>query len=275
MYIEGAPAQVINAGTIDGYGFGSSDGGVVLASGGSVSNVSTNAVITGAKYGVQIQNGAGTVANAGSIGATHGDAVFLTDGGTVSNASSGTIYGEQTGIYIQGGPATVINDGLITGGTKFGVDLTSGGTIVNAGTLTGGIYGAKFAAGFANRLILDPGELVNGFVNGGNTIGSAEQSTLELASGASTGVLSGVYFNFEQIVVDPGASWDITGTHTLSAGYTLTNNGTIFDGGALTNGGYLAGNGLVVVQAGNTWSTPARSARVRSSASPAMSARLI
>src|SRR5262249_46963209 len=82
--------------------------------------------------------------------------------------------------------------------------------------------------------------------------GSAQQSTLELASGASTGILSGIYIRFEQIVVDQGASWDITGTHTLTPGYTLTNNGTLFDGGALTNGAYLTGTGKVVIESGST-----------------------
>ncbi len=76
----------------------------------------------------------------------------------------------------------------------------------------------KFAAGYANRLILEPGQMVSGFVDGGNTLGSAQESTLELASGSSTGVLAGVYFNFEQIVVDPGASWDIIGTQHPDCG---------------------------------------------------------
>jgi len=253
VHIQGAPGQVINSGSIDGYGSGSFDGGVVLTSGGSVTNVSSGAAIAGAEYGVQIRNGAGSVANAGSIGATLGDAVFLTDGGTVSNATTGVLYGGQTAIYIEGGTGTVINDGRITGHTSYGVDLKNGGTIINAGTLAGAVYAAKFAAGYANRLILDPGAVVSGWVDGGNTIGAAQQSTLELASGSSTGILSGGYVHFEQITVDAGAVWDITGTHTLSAGYTLTNNGTLYDGGALTNASYLAGSGEILVQDGNTF----------------------
>lgn len=253
VHLQGATDRVFNSGTIDGYGTGSYDGGVVLTSGGSVSNVTSGAVIAGAEYGVQIRNGAGTVANAGSIGATRGDAVFLTDGGTVSNASTGALYGEQTGVYISGGSGTVINDGLITGENGYGVDLKGGGTIINAGTLVGAGYAAKFAAGYANRLILDPGATVSGFVDGGNTIGAAQQSTLELASGSSTGVLSGIYIRFEQIAVDTGAVWDVTGTHTLSAGYTLTNNGTLYDDGALTNAAYVAGSGTFLVKAGDTF----------------------
>lgn len=250
--LGGAADHVINCATIEGYGQNSLDGGVVLTDGGLVDNGHPNAVIVGTEYGVQIQGGTGTVANLGSIRGTHGDGVFLGSGGTVSNATTGVIYGEQTGVYVQGGTGTVTNDGVITGHSGFGVDLAGGGTIVNAGTISGAEYAVKFASGYANRMILDPGQAVSGLVDGGNPIGSATQSTLELASGASTGVLSGFYFGFEQIVVDTGAAWDITGTHTLAAGYTLTNNGTLFDGGALTNAAYLTGNGALIVKAGET-----------------------
>jgi hypothetical protein len=253
VHIQGAPAQVINSGSIDGYGYGAFDGGVVLTSGGSVTNASAGAAIAGTKYGVYISNGAGTVANAGSIRATHGNAVVLTDGGTVSNASTGVLYGDHTAVDIKGGTGTVINDGVIKGKTGYGVDLESGGTIVNAGTLSGAGYAAKFASGYDNRLVLDPGAVVYGVVDGGNKLGSAHESTLELASGASTGVLSGIYANFEQMVVDAGAQWDVTGTHTVSAGYTLTNNGTLYDGGALTNAGNVIGTGELVVLAGETF----------------------
>ncbi len=90
-------------------------------------------------------------------------------------------------------------------------------------------------------------------MDGGNTLGSAIESTLEFASGSSIGVLSGEYAHFEQITIDQGALWSITGTHTLTAGYTLTNNGTLFDGGALTNAGYVTGAGKLVVEAGETF----------------------
>jgi len=66
-------------------------------------------------------------------------------------------------------------------------------------------------------------------VSGGNTIGSTIASTLELASGASAGTLSGVgtnFLNFSNIVLDDGAFWSLTGTGTIASGTTLQFAGT-------------------------------------------------
>ena len=132
----------------------------------------------------------------------------LLDGGTVSNASGGTISGGNDGILIQGDT----------------------GTVINAGDIAGTAAAVVFAAGFINRLVVDPGATFTGAVDGGNTIGAAQVSTLELASGASAGTLSGLgtqFIDFAQSTIDAGANWTLSGANTLVAGATLTNSGTL------------------------------------------------
>jgi hypothetical protein len=259
VYISSASAAVINTGVINGYAPDQSGEGVVLYTGGSVTNASAGALITGTQYGVAVRGNSGTVLNAGSISANSSDAVGMAQGGYVSNASTGRITGGHSatgsmGVAIEGGTGKVVNNGLIESYTTYGVDLIGGGTIINAGSIAGATVAAKFAGGFDNLLVLDPGGSFSGRVLGGNTAGSAFVSTLELASGASAGTLSNLYLQFAQIDIDAGAVWNVFGTHILDAGYTLTNAGTLFDGGSLTitNAGVLNGDGKVVIESGST-----------------------
>jgi hypothetical protein len=97
-------------------------------------------------------------------------AVDLGTGGSVTNLGNGTISGANRGIYLAGGAGTVTNAGIISGTTA----------------------AVAFGAGFADRVIVDPGAVFSGLVNGGNTIGATAASTLELASGAAQGLMSGL-----------------------------------------------------------------------------------
>ena len=95
-------------------------------------------------------------------------------------------------------------------------------TVVNAGTITGSSDAVKFAAGYANRLVIDPNAVFSGKVTGGNTIGAAQVSTLELASAGSVGTLSGLgtqFVDFAQVTVDAGAQWTLQAPNTIAAGY--------------------------------------------------------
>jgi hypothetical protein len=116
-------------------------------------------------------------------------------------------------------------------------------TVVNAGTITGSRDAVQFAAGYANRLGIDPGAVFSGNVTGGNAIGAGPVSTLELASGASAGALSGLgtqFVDFAQVTVDGGAQWIFDATDTLDAGDTLTNAGTLSGAQTLAAGSVLS-----------------------------------
>ena len=134
------------------------------------------------------------------------------------------------GIYVSGGAGTVINAGSIAGTTADAI---------------------QFAAGHTNLLVTDPGASFSGTVDGGNTIGAAFVSTLELASGTVAGTLSGVgskYIDFVQTTIDTGASWALTGANTLASGTTLTNNGTLtFLNASLSGAGGIVNNGGIVL----------------------------
>ncbi|HEX4368574.1 MAG TPA: Hint domain-containing protein [Rhodopila sp.] len=257
---------VVNTGSIGGNL--TTGNGVNLAAGGAVTNQS-GGTITGLKA---VNVTGGTVTNAGVIGGNTtlgtGAGVQLA-GGSVTNQSGGTVTG-FSGVYGKTSAATVVNAGGIYGNTASGrgVSLASGGsvtnqsggvitgfdgiltaggaTVVNAGSI-GGTTAVAFGAGATNRLVFDPGAVFSGTVNGGNTIGAASISTLELASSASAGTLSGLgtqFTNFANVTVDTAANWTLSTANTLVAGATLTNAGTLTATGTLQSDGTITGNAL-------------------------------
>ena len=120
--------------------------------------------------------------------------------------------------------------------------LSAGSTLTNAGTISGSSGTAVSFAGGGNRLIVDPGAVFTGIVNGGTG-----GDTLELGSAASTGTLSGLgtsFTGFDSVTVDSAATWLLTGTNTLGIGTTLTNFGTLKDAATLAN------SGLIDIEAG-------------------------
>ena len=149
-------------------------------------------MITGGS-GIYLRSGtSGSVVNYGSIAGTTSDGVVLGSGGTVSNEAGGAISGRSVGVAVYGAAATV----------------------TNAGTISGPGYALKFASGFANRLIVAPGALFNGAVDGGGSL-----STLELASGGSgtiTGINNGTFLNFGAVQSDAGSTWTFVGPNTVS-----------------------------------------------------------
>jgi hypothetical protein len=119
-------------------------------------------------------------------------------------------------------------------------------TIINSGTISGAVYAvqfgnATFGAGI-NRLIIDLGAVFVGKVTNVQEAGLTINSTLELASGTSSGTLSGLgtkYLNFTSVVVDAGANWVLAGSNTIASGETFTDFGTLTNTGTLTGGGKL------------------------------------
>ncbi|WP_158922592.1 Hint domain-containing protein [Acidisphaera sp. S103] len=228
--IDGAKTTtVVNAGRIAAAG-----AGIALLAGGLVTNQS-GGVISG-YAAIEGLSGAVTVVNAGSITGSYG-------------VSPGTAEPTAAGIVlIKGGSITNQSGGVISG--KYGInDVGSVLTVVNAGTIIGTSDAVNFFAGVANRLVIDPGAVFSGTVTGGNTIGAAHVSTLELASAGSAGTLSGLgtqFVDFGQVTLDAGARWTLQATNTIAAGVTLT------DAGTLTNAGNIAGSGKIVIGLGAT-----------------------
>ena len=108
----------------------------------------------------------------------------------------------------------VLASGIIAGG-PFAIVAYNQVTVVNAGSIGGTLYGLDaIGTGFADRVVADPGARFSGTFSGGNTIGSAVYSTLELASGSSAGTIAnaGTFVDFGQIALDAGARWTLGGT---------------------------------------------------------------
>ena len=241
--IYGSAGTLLNYGGITAGG-GSSlhDFGVYLSGAGSVDNVGT---IVSDGAGIAIY-GAAYVSNSGTIsGARNG--VALLAGGYVANSGTGVISatGTNTGVYIGGGAGTVVNSATIEGGT--GVAFYAAGianqTLIDSGTIIGtGGTAVAFGAG-DNLLQLQPGNLLlRGTAGGGGGV-----NTLEFASAAGAGTLTGVgaYFdNFANGAVYAGATWTLAGSNTIASSVTLTNSGYLTLDGTFVNGGHLSGNQL-------------------------------
>jgi len=193
---------------------------------GNYGTVVNNGYIVGSKIGVALGAG-GTVTDYGFIngGKTSGGAaVWLQSGGGTARIPAGYSITGFIGVRADG-PSTVINQGIINGVT--------GGAAV------------QFGAGANQRLVIDPGAVFRGTVDGGNTAGSTAVSTLELASSASMGTLSGLgskYINFGSIVVDTNADWSLAGSNTVASGSMLT-----LTGASMSDSGTLVNNGGIVL----------------------------
>ena len=165
--------------------------------------------VSGASSGVYITDGVGRVTNNGIItGSSAASAgVNFSGGGLVTNLSKGTISGIAAGVQING----------------------STGTVFNAGTIEApGAFAVRLAAGHANRVAMAPGAVFDGTVDGGNVIGSATVSALELASAAGQGTLSALgsqFIDFAAVTVDAHANWTISSA--IQNGQRLTNDGTL------------------------------------------------
>lgn len=231
--------------------------GINLLDGGSVTNQS-GGYILGHDVGAHLGKEVGVVGRAGGISITNQSGGYIggsyqgISGGTMTVVNAGTISGgSASGIWLGGGSVTNQIGGSIKGGSFDGPAIGGYGalTVTNAGTIDGGTVNAvQFATGVTNRLVVDPGAVFIGGVDGGNTIGAGSVSTMELA-GTSAGTLSGVgtqFVHFARTTVDADASWTLTGANTLAAGTTLTNAGTLtMLGATVSDAGVVINNGLI------------------------------
>jgi hypothetical protein len=150
------------------------------------------------------------------------------------------VPGIVEGIKVGNAAGTITNAGTIQG--ALGIGVYFGGnfndTLTNSGTIISfpGVDAVLFKGSGADRVIVDPRAVfigsVVGYSNGNNT--------LELASAASAGTLSGLgskYQNFGAVAVDSRAQWTITGSNSLASGATLADAGTATIMGTLANSG--------------------------------------
>jgi hypothetical protein len=250
VLILGAAGTVTNQGVISS----ASNVGVALDGGGTITNVNDGS-ITGKTCGTFCWIAEATVINDGRIRATAatGVGISLRDGGAATNAAGALVMAPLDGILVGGQDGTIINAGTIdaTGTHGIGVDFANAGpnTLTNGGTIIG-TSGEAVQFGTGNdRLIIDPGAIFRGAVNGGG--GS---NTIELAAGKVVGVLSGLgrvnFANFQTVVEDAKADWHLTGTNQLGAGTSLTNAGTLAVSGTTSLAGSVTGTGTIVIDAG-------------------------
>ncbi len=228
--INGSPGTVANFGTIEGTGTASPGYGVSLLYGGNLVNGSTAATAAsiagyiGAAFSALAE--ASSVANYGTIsGTVYG--VYLDSGGSVKNGASGAtaaLIEASTGvaIWIARDPGTATNYGTIKGGIGIDLGLAGSSTLINHGTIIGTGGEAALFGGSNDRLVVTPGAIFTGTVNGGG--GTA----LELAKGAGTGTLSGLgtnFLNFGPLIFDSSAAWTVT--FTSLTGFTGTISGFV------------------------------------------------
>ena len=243
--VASGAGRVSNYGTLAGAGHV----GVALDNGGMVINTGS---ILGAEAGVRVDGAGGGATNSGTIVATGGEGIGFSQGGTVTNNSAGLISGAGAGgagVSIAGQPGQVLNIGSIASAGDSGVVLGSGGGVVNtagaaisgaqfgvllagganvlenAGTILGGTGAVTFQGSVDNRLVVDPGAVFGGLVQG--QAGAA--NILELTGGSGTlsvnagtfgnsGTVAGTgqaqswaFAQFDTIAIDRGAAWTLAG----------------------------------------------------------------
>jgi hypothetical protein len=194
----------VNGGTIAAAGTYIGAAGIVLQAGGEGVNAGQ---ISGA-FGV-ISNGFAAVTN--------------TSAGTITGTGSGGIY---AGLLFNIGGGYLRNSGTIIGATT-GIAAAGGGavTVDNSGVIIGGAYAVSFAAGYADRLIIDAASTITGAIYGGE--GMLEFAADGTAVGTFSTALQTQFADFAAIQIDPGAIWDFSNTFTFAAATTLRNDGTI------------------------------------------------
>jgi hypothetical protein len=262
IYSNVTSAYLYNQGSIVSQ-FGN-NAGVEFNHGGTIVQGAANPLISGYYRGVEINNGAGTVENFGTIagGGKGGIGVDLTGGGAVSNNSAharitgayygiavsgaagsienfGTIIGKADAGIVLHNAGSVLNDGFISSGGR-GIYIKGNGTVQNYGTLLASNGDALTIRGGAN-VLNGASAAITGGVNGdGIFISTSANNTVGIVTnyGTITGVHRGVY---------------IGGPATLTNGGTITGgddavffqgNGTtnrlIIDPGAVFNGAVVA-----------------------------------
>jgi hypothetical protein len=171
---------------------------------------------------LELAGGAGDGTLSGLGGSISGFAAYVVDAGAAWSLA---------GTDIIGAGETLADDG----------SLSLAGTLIDFGAIiTTGATSARLESAAA-RLIIEGGSTIAGTVAGAGGV-------LEMAAAAGAGTTSGLgttLTGFASYVVDPGASWRLTGTNSVAAGRTIV------DYGALTVAGSLTAHGGVTLEPGS------------------------
>ena len=300
------------AAAIDIFGSGSIDnraGGQIIAAGNAIAVTGVYPLVPPSPTltsTLQIFN-AGTISNASTLDdpTLFKPAIFLLGVyplyASITNAAGGAIFSQYQGIAGQAsGSVYVFNAGTIeTREASFnGVSVSNAatgiissgasvavyaiGTVTNAGTIAATGSNAEAVRLWVGsgapdgRLIVDPGAVFVGAVDGGQTAAGTGTAVLELARG--NGSIAGVgsqFVDFGTIAFDAGANWMVSGSkaglaggQTISgfapgstialtgvdAGYSAFSGGvlTLSDGTQLVMAGAFGGEHFVVTPGANT-----------------------
>jgi hypothetical protein len=215
--------------------------------------------ITGNGFAVGLYGAQGTVFNAGVILASGGSSfgIFGYDGVDVTNSAGATISGGINGIYLGGEyqSANAVDYGVHNPGNAIYAS-----TIANAGTITGlSGHAVSFGGSVyspADRVILYPSAVFHGTVGDGDGV-------LELASGATTGTITGIgsqYLNVASLQFGSNAHWKVLGNTSVASLGGVTISGfaagdTIDLTGFVATTVTFASNTLTLTNAGGTHAT--------------------
>ncbi len=254
--IQGHKASIDNAGAIIAFGDGSDGTGIVLGTGGTVSNSGTGTIFGGA-IGLELA-APGTVVNDGGITGVDTGINFAA-AGNLTNAVTGNISGDAYGVLMRG-RAGIANAGNISGG-QYAVGLADGGTI------SGGIavYATSHAASISNAGQILGGTTAVELKNGGElhnaaggtiSAGDFDVYTDVFSTVSNDGLIEtgeygiiqnegGIARNHATGMIEATA----TGIYIAGSAGTVSNAGTIIGqtigGVALQAGGKLSNSGII------------------------------
>ena len=175
-------------------------------------------------------------------------AVGLGPNGVVNNA--GTIAADADAIQLSDG-GQINNSGTVTTTGANALNLTGDVDVTNRGTITGASSSILFGGANDNRLTLEPGSNLTGFVDAG---AGTDTLTLGGATGSDSFNLddlddAGNHRGFEVFTKEGGSTWTLTGTGNQA--WTVT-SGTLQVDGTLTGGVTLDGATLRVSPSADT-----------------------
>ena len=155
-------------------------------------------------------------------------------GNAITVAAGASVTGTASRDGLLFATATVLNYGTITGGL-YGIRIGANfADITNAGTISGGIAAIQFFGG-GNTLTLAPGSAINGLVQstaGGNIfqLGGSGADTLDISALGD----SAQYRNFGSFNKIGSSVWTLTGAATFG-GDVNVNGGTLLVNGSLAS----------------------------------------